>query len=110
VKVPPVPLKPQPPAPSTADATTMVSDKEVLDTPVSKPPPRYPQRMIEADKEGKVSIAITIGPDGVVQDAAVVSSTDSGFEQAAIDAVKRWRYRATGRVIKSVVEVTFKLE
>jgi hypothetical protein len=23
--------------------------------------------------------------------------------------VKRWRYRATGRVIKSTVEVTFKL-
>ncbi|MBI1212284.1 MAG: TonB family protein [Alphaproteobacteria bacterium] len=88
----------------------MVSDKEVLDTPVSKPPPRYPQRMLEQEREGKVSIAITIGPDGIVQDAKVVSSTNSGFDSAALDAVKKWRYRATGRVIKSTVEVTFKLE
>ncbi len=112
VKVPPAPLRAQPPAPSTADATTMISDKEVIDTPISKSPPRYPARAIEAEKEGRVLLSITINPDGSVADARVVSATPEGwFEQAAIDAVKKWRYRATGRTIGNArVEVTFKLE
>ena len=111
VKVPPVPLKPQPPAESTADATTILSDKQVIDSPVSKPPPRYPQRALEAEKQGTVRIRITIQPDGSVSEAIVVSSTQPGwFESAALGAVKRWRYKATGRVITAEVEVEFKLQ
>jgi protein TonB len=111
VKVPPVPLKPQPPAESTADATTILSDKQVIDSPVSKPPPRYPQRALEAEKEGIVRIKITIQPDGSVSEAEVVSARPSGwFESAALSAVKRWRYKASGRVIVAEVEVEFKLQ
>jgi periplasmic protein TonB len=111
VKVPPVPLKPQPPAESTSDATTILSDKQVIDSPVSKPPPRYPQRALEADKEGVVRIQIKILPDGSVGDATVISAKPPGyFEQAALAAVKRWRYKASGRNITATVEVEFKLQ
>ncbi len=111
VKVPPVPLKPQPPAESTADATTILSDKQVIDSPVSKPPPRYPQRALDDEKEGVVRIQITISPDGSVADAQVVSARPSGyFESAALAAVKRWRYKASGRTITATVEVEFKLQ
>ena len=111
VKVPPVPLKPQPPAESTSDATTILSDKQVIDSPISKPPPRYPQRALEAEKEGVVLVRITIQPDGSVSDAQVVSAKPTGwFESAALTAVKRWRYKSSGRVITADVEVTFKLE
>ena len=112
VKVPPAPLKAQPPAPSTADATTMVSDKEVIDSPISKSPPRYPPRALEGEKEGKVELSITINPDGSVGEVRVVSASPAGyFEDAAVTAVKKWRYRATGRTIADArVEVTFKLE
>jgi protein TonB len=111
VKVPPVPLKPQPPAESTSDATTILSDKQVIDSPVSKPPPRYPQRALEADKEGTVRIQIQILPDGSVGDATVISAKPPGyFEQAALAAVKRWRYKAAGRTITATVEVEFKLQ
>ncbi|NOT41992.1 MAG: energy transducer TonB, partial [Alphaproteobacteria bacterium] len=111
VKVPPVPLKPQPPAESTSDATTILSDKQVIDSPVSKPPPRYPQRALEQEKEGIVRIRITILPDGSVGEAIVVSAKPEGvFDSAALSAVKRWRYRAAGRVITTIVEVEFKLQ
>jgi protein TonB len=111
VKVPPVPLKPQPPAESTADATTILSDKQVIDNPVSKPLPRYPQRALEAEKEGVVRVRVTIQPDGTVSDAVVVYSKPEGwFESAALAAVKRWRFKAPGRVVVGEVEVEFKLD
>lgn len=118
-KVKPIPLKPQPPVESTADATTIVAEKPVPpDPPVSnmpppaasKPPPRYPERALDADKEGVVQIRITIQPNGQVSDADVVSAQPKGwFEEAALAAVKRWRYQASGRISKTVVEIEFKL-
>jgi protein TonB len=78
---------------------------------VSKPPPRYPERALEAEREGIVRIRITINPDGSVGDAVVVSSKPEGwFENAALSAVKRWRYKASGRSITTIVEVEFKLQ
>ncbi|MDZ4870556.1 MAG: TonB family protein, partial [Alphaproteobacteria bacterium] len=110
VKVPPVPLKPQPPAETTADATTILSDKQIIDNPVSRPPIRYPRRAEEQEKEGVVRVRVTIQPDGTVTDVVVVSARPPGwFEQAAIDGVKRWRYKAPGRVVVAEVDVEFKL-
>ncbi|MEQ1864630.1 MAG: energy transducer TonB [Micropepsaceae bacterium] len=111
VQVPPIPLKPQPPAESTADATTILSDKQVLDSPVSRPPIKYPQRAAEAEKEGVVRVRITIQGDGTVSDVVVVSAKPPGyFENAAIQGMKRWRFKATGRVIVVEKDVEFKLE
>lgn len=119
-KVKPIPLKPQPPAESTADATTILADKPVPpDPPVSntpppaasKPPPVYPERAIDADREGVVKVRIVIQPNGQVSEADVVSAQPKGwFEEAALAAVKRWRYQASGRISKTVVEIEFKLD
>jgi TonB family protein len=111
VRVPPVPLKPQPPAESTADATTILSDKQVIDSPVSKPPCRYPKRAEEAEKEGVVTLSITINPDGSVGAVQIVSARPPGwFEQASEQCVKRYRYRAAGRTIRAPIEITWRLE
>ena len=105
-----MPLKPQPPAETTADATTILSDKQIIDNPVSRPPIRYPRRAEEQEKEGVVRVRVTIQPDGTVSDVVVVSARPPGwFEQAAIDGVKRWRYKAPGRVVVAEVDVEFKL-
>jgi hypothetical protein len=41
----------------------------------------------------------------------VVSAKPPGwFEQAAIQGVKRWRYKATGRVVIAEIDVEFKLQ
>lgn len=119
-KVKPIPLKPQPPAESTADATTILAEKPVPpDPPVSstpppaasKPPPRYPERALDADKEGVVQIRITIQPNGQVSEADVVSAQPKGwFEAAALEAVRRWRYQVSPRITKTVVEIEFKLD
>ena len=120
--VKPIPLKPQPPAESTADATTIVADKpvpaaappavsNVAPRAASKPPPTYPPRAVDAEKEGVVQLRITIQPNGAVSEAAVVAARPQGwFETAALSAVKRWRYESSGRVSTTVVEIEFKLE
>jgi protein TonB len=122
VKQKPIRLKPQPPAVSTADATMIVADKPVpAEVPpamsnvppraASKPPPTYPERAVDADKEGVVQLRITIQPSGAVSDAAVVAARPQGwFETAALSAVKRWRYESSGRISTTVVEIEFKLE
>lgn len=110
VKVPPIPLKPQPPAESTADATTILSDRQVIDNPVSKPPCRYPRRAEEAQKEGVVEMMITIQPDGTVSDVEVTRAVPPGwFEAASKACVMRYRYKAPGRIIRAPIEITWKL-
>ena len=65
----------------------------------------------ENQREGSVRLHITIGPDGSVVDAVVVTSRPSGwFETAAINGVKRWRYQPSGRTISTDVEIEFKLK
>ncbi|MBL9095781.1 MAG: TonB family protein, partial [Alphaproteobacteria bacterium] len=45
-----------------------------------------------------------------VTDAQVVSSRPPGwFENAALAAVRNWRYQPSGRTIQTDVEIEFKL-
>ena len=97
---------PLPPAPVVPD----ISAPDVVANPIAQPQPRYPQRALEAEKEGTVRLRITIGPDGAVTDAQVVSSRPPGwFENAALAAVRNWRYQPSGRTIQTDVEIEFKL-
>jgi len=55
-------------------------------------PPTYPPEAGRARIEGTVVLLAVIGKDGSVQDVRVESGLPI-LAQAAIDAVKRWRYR-----------------
>ncbi len=90
---------------------TQLSNAEIVANPIAQPQPPYPPRALEAEKEGLVRLRITIGPDGSVTDAAIVSAQPSGwFDSTAVNAVKRWRYRPSGRTISTEVELEFKLQ
>lgn len=97
---------PMPEAPAIPD----MSSADIVANPISQPQPQYPRRALEAEKQGIVRLRITIGPDGSVIDAQVVNAQPRGwFENAAVDAVKRWRYQPSGRTIQTEVEIEFKL-
>jgi TonB family protein len=105
----PRPERAPPPVPEAPIVPDM-SSADVVANPISQPQPQYPQRALEAEKEGIVRLRITIGPDGSVIDAQVVNAQPRGwFENAAISAVKRWRYQPSGRTIQTEVEIEFKL-
>ena len=56
-------------------------------TPVSQQAAAYPRTLRTQRLEGSVVVGFTITSKGVVLDPHAVSSTNEGFEQAAIDAV-----------------------
>lgn len=62
-------------------------------TPVHTRAPDYPESLRRAGVSGMVSINVTIDESGNVTKATVAKSTDAGFEQAAVDAVTRWKFK-----------------
>jgi protein TonB len=61
--------------------------------------PKYPKHAQREKRVATVVLAYVIRKDGSVGDVEVVSSTGHGcgFEEAAIAAVKSWRYRPATR-------------
>lgn len=56
--------------------------------------PVYPDQAKAAGIKGDVAVHIVIGTDGTIKDATVVSG-DPILGQAALDAVRQWKYRPT---------------
>jgi TonB family protein len=110
---PPPIIRPQ--APPTVEQPlipeTQLSNADIVANPIAQPQPRYPQRALEAEREGVVRLRVVIGPDGNVSDAIVTSAQPSGwFDSAAVSAVKQWRYQPSGRTIETEAEIEFKLK
>jgi protein TonB len=77
---------------------------QIGEQPVSRPLPRYPSIAETRGIEGRVVLSITIMPDGSVRDVRVVSASPRGyFEDAAVRAVQRWRYRPSGVIRTNVI-------
>ena len=71
-------------------------------------PPAYPTDAQRARIQGVVLIEAMIGPDGKVQDARVIRSIPE-LDQAAIHAVRKWRYTPAvldGQAVPVVMTVT----
>lgn len=77
----------------TGSAATMGGfDSDVI--PTVKVPPNYPQRARQAKLEGYVVMNVSIRADGTVSDVEVVESSPPRlFDQAAVQAMQRWRFR-----------------
>ena len=104
----PAPLVPI--APPVADPAVPPS-LDTVPQPISQPGPVYPQRALDAEKEGVVRLRLFITPDGRVTATKVLDAEPSGwFERAAEDGVKRWRYAPSEFGGTAEVDVEFKLK
>jgi len=102
----------EPEAPSPPDAT-LASAPEPEPVPASgprlleSPAPRYPPASIRAGEEGTVLCRIHVGEDGGVSEVEIVeSSGHSRLDQAAREALLRWRFAPRmegGRAVSSTV-------
>jgi protein TonB len=59
---------------------------------LSKVEPVYPEIPRIARMSGKVTLQAVIGLDGRVESVNVIASTSGLFNDAALDAVRQWRY------------------
>ncbi len=54
--------------------------------------PRYPQELRRKNAVGTVYVVFQVDTNGRVTSPAVEKSTDPSFEQAALEAVRQWRF------------------
>jgi TonB family protein len=103
-QIEPLPLTPQPPKVSTAQADVLVVNTPIQEEPVSQSLPQYPRMALERGVEGRVVMSITIMPDGSVRDVRVVDARPRGyFEATAVRSVERWRYRPSSVTRTNVI-------
>jgi len=86
----PDPPKADPPPPSIVRRSEGVIRGNALD----KPSPDYPQLAKTAHVEGDVVVEITIGEDGNVSGARVISGHPL-LQASALSAAKRWKFKPT---------------
>lgn len=62
--------------------------------PITKVAAVYPRRAMQRGIQGYVIVEFTVGPTGAVREPIVVEANPEGiFEQAAIDAVMKFKYK-----------------
>ena len=83
--------------------------------PVKTPPLSYPQAMRRDGISGVVAIKVVINEQGEVEECNVTKSSRSEFDQSAIDAVKRWKFKPAskgGAAVKAhlVIPIKFSMD
>lgn len=112
-QAPPPPPPMAPPAPRAPEPALAAQGDPV---PVSSPAPRYPAEAMRRRESGTVLVRVDVGPDGVPTSTSLVQSSRSrSLDKAALDAVRRWRFRPAvvdGRptVGSVVVPIEFNLD
>lgn len=70
--------------------------------PTFQPPPVFPPAKKRDTTEARVEVEFIVDATGAVQDAHVVRATVDGFEDAAVIAVSRWKFRPGMKAGKKV--------
>ncbi|MFT3869075.1 MAG: energy transducer TonB [Nibricoccus sp.] len=88
---------------------------DVRPTPVKTPPPEYPANLRRDGVSGVVAVKVEIDESGIVTNCSVSKSSNPGFEQAAVNAVKGWKFtpaKKDGAPVKIslVIPIKFSLD
>lgn len=73
--------------------------------------PDYPEKLKKDGVAGLVMVKCTIDEQGNVTDPVVDKSSNAGFEQPALDAVKKWKFKPAqqdGKPIAKKVSIPIK--
>lgn len=114
VTISPVPA-PEPPPP-TISATPAVRTADLSVRLLSAPQPRYPIDARRRREQGDVVLSVLLGTDGRVQDISVSRSSGSDrLDEAALAAVRRWRWSpmmvaGVPVMVRGVVTIPFVLQ
>lgn len=92
-----------------------LSELDRTPEPVLQTPPRFPVAMRREGLSGTVMVEFIVDIEGKVLDPFVVDSNHSGFNEAAIVGVSKWKFRAGQRGGRKVntrmrVPIVFRVE
>lgn len=101
-------------APSSRASSPLRGAKEALPDYLRNPPPAYPESSRLAREEGVVMLLVDVGVQGAPSDVRLQRSSGySSLDQAAIRAVRGWRFRPgtlAGVAVASSVYVPVRFE
>ncbi len=100
VAPPPVAAVPLPPADEPDAGLTQIKSVR----------PDFPGRVVLRVHKGHVEVRFEVEPGGTVTEATVVSTSDAHLNQAAIDAVKEWRFKPSSRYHTAAVDLAFDID
>jgi len=109
----PEPAPPAPPAPPSPPR--QVSAGDLSASMIHAPAPRYPRESRRLREQGTVLLTLVLATDGTVVDIAIAkSSGHRRLDDAALAAVRKWRWRPTTRQgsavqVRGSVEIPFVL-
>jgi protein TonB len=95
--------------PCTAKNPQPCADKPPIPTYTPNPECSEEARTAEAKIEGTVNLTVVVGTDGLVRDVSAVRPLGYGLTEAAINAVKNWRFKP-GRSLGNPVPVQMGVE
>lgn len=80
--------------------------------PMQRVNPHYPAEAAKNNIEGSVVLKFDVMADGTVENVEVVNAKPAYvFDQAALTALKQWKYSATGHTVKSaLVQLDFSMD
>lgn len=92
-----------------------LADLDRIPEPVLQSAPIYPLGLKRDGTAGSVRVQFVVDTEGRVLDAHAIGSTHEGFEEAAVNAVAKWRFRPgvrNGRKVNTrmAVPLVFELE
>lgn len=90
--------------------SAVVSGALVKGTLINRVDPAYPADALQQGIEGEVVLQVRVGKDGAVYDAKAISG-EPILSQAALEAVKQWRfspYKVNDKPVDMPAEITFR--
>ncbi len=79
-----------------------ISDLDQIPQPTYQPPPQYPYEMKRSGTTGTVEVGFIVDTGGNVRDAYIIRSTSPEFEDASLQAIRKWRFRPGKKSGKNV--------
>ena len=73
----------------------------------AKVPPKFPSLARQLKLSGKVRVEVTVSPDGRVKGTRVLGGNPI-LAEAALDAIRMWRYETGAKETTELIEIEFK--
>jgi TonB family protein len=102
-----VPTKPENPEEIFVPSASGLSAGDALPAPIFQAGPLYPKELFDRKTPGEATVDFVIERDGSVQIAKAVSQTNELFGAAAVECVKKWKFKPA---LKGGIPARFRLQ
>jgi len=96
------------PAPEVAPAPAAEPDPGLVQ--VKSVQPDFPEAIVRRVHKGNVEVRFQVDPGGTVVDATVVESSHARLNDAAVEAVRQWRFKPTPGPHTAMVNLVFDID